>query len=442
VAKPLPKILRRRHAGPHGSLRLPTLGAFSEPDTYLQVRAPAGAVLASSANLNRRTLPLHRAVIAARQTEEVMLSGVPVLLTGCAVVIDGRLRAYVLVGRSASVIYLTLALLRGVLFPGALVALALAGLAGWLLVWRALRPLEQLTTTAAAIAATRDHTRRLEPRGRRDEITRLSQTINAMLEALNDAHRQAQEVSELRRQFLADVSHELRTPLTIMLSSLDLIGKVGASDPAFQAATLASMRVEVERMARMVTQLLILARSDAGAIMAREPLLLSDVLDDACRQARATASDTTVRCAEGDAISGAVVRGNADYLGQLFLILLDNAVKYTPTGGLVTVSATVRQETVVVTVADTGIGIAAADLPHIFERFYRAANARAQGGMGLGLAIASRVAEQHGGRITVESTLGVGSRFMVSLPLLNPATIHSAPGDRVPEDPALPHRRG
>ncbi len=192
----------------------------------------------------------------------------------------------------------------------------------------------------------------------------------------------------------------------------------------------------------MVTQLLILARSDAGATMAREPLLLSDVLDDACRQARATASETTVRYAEGDAISGAVVRGNADYLGQLFLILLDNAIKYTPTGGLVTASATVRQETVVVTVADTGIGIAAADLPHIFERFYRAANARAQGGMGLGLAIASRVAEQHGGRVTVESTLGVGSRFMVSLPLLNPATIHSAPGDRVPEDPVLPHRRG
>lgn len=425
------------HPGPGGSLRLPTLGVFSAPDTYLQVRDPRGAVLASSANLGQgpdasahaRTLPLDRAAIAAGRIEEVWLSGVPVYLAGRAVSIDGRLRAYMLVGRSASTIYLALSRLRGVLYPGALVALALAGLAGWLLVWRALRPLEHLATTAAAIAASRDHTRRLEPRGPRmhprmhprDEISRLSHTIDEMLQALDEAYQQVQEVSELRRQFLADVSHELRTPLTIMLSSLDLIDKVGATDPEFQAATLAGMRVEVERMARMVTQLLILARSDAGATVAHEPLLLGDVVAEACRQVRAAGSSTTVRCEGVGGMNGAAVRGSPDYLIQLFLILLDNAVKYTPAGGTVTVSATVHKQTVAVSVTDTGIGIAAADLPHIFDRFYRAANARTRSGMGLGLAIARRVAEQHSGRIDVESALGRGSRFTVSLPLLNPA---------------------
>jgi signal transduction histidine kinase len=201
------------------------------------------------------------------------------------------------------------------------------------------------------------------------------------------------------------------------------------------------MRLEVGRMARMVTQLLILARSDAGATVAHEPLLLGDVLAEACRQARPPGSSTVLHCEGMDGLDGAVVRGNPDYLTQLFLILLDNAFKYTPAGGTVTVSAAVGEETVAVTVADTGIGIAATDLPHVFERFYRAANARVQGGMGLGLAIAQRVAEQHGGQIVVKSELGRGSRFTVSLPLLNPAR-EQPPGGLTPEDPALlhPHR--
>jgi len=259
------------HPGPAGRLLLPTLGAFSAPDTYLQVRDPRGAVLASSANLGRRVLPLDRAAIAAQWVEEVPLTGV---------------------------------------------------------------------------------------------------------------------------------------------------------------------RVEVERMARMVTQLLILARSDAGASVAHEPLLVGDVLAEAWRQAPTAGSGATVRCMGVNDMNGAVVRGNLDYLKQLFLILLDNAVKYTPAGGTVTMSATVNEATVAVTVADTGIGIAAADLPHIFERFYRAANARSQGGMGLGLAIARRVAEQHGGQIVVESALGRGSRFTMSLPLLNPAGAQSASVARAPVAPA------
>src|SRR5207253_2977625 len=140
--------------------------------------------------------------------------------------------------------------------------------------------------TAAEIAATQDHAQRLCLAGPSDEIRRLADAINGMLQALEDAYRQVREVNELQRQFLADISHELRTPLTIMLSSLDLVSKVGATDPAFQASALADMRVEAERMARMVTQLLMLARSDAGAAVAYVPLLLADVVVMACRQAR------------------------------------------------------------------------------------------------------------------------------------------------------------
>jgi signal transduction histidine kinase len=177
------------------------------------------------------------------------------------------------------------------------------------------------------------------------------------------------------------------------------------------------MRVEVDRMARMVRQLLIMARSDADAAVAYRPVLVADVVADAVRQQAANGGALTLTCRGLDRIDQAVVQGDPDYLKQLFLILLENAVKYTPAGGSVEVSGTLDAGTVVVRVADTGIGIAAADLPRVFDRFYRAKNARFQEGMGLGLAIARHIAEQHGGRLEVASELGRGSRFTVTLPL-------------------------
>jgi signal transduction histidine kinase len=307
------------------------------------------------------------------------------------------------------------------------VALVLAGLAVWLLTRRAMRPLEHLASTAAAIATTQDHTRRLAGPSTADEIGRLTTMINGMLQALEDAYRRVEDLNDLQRQFLADVSHELRTPLTIILSSLDLIAKMGASDPEFQARTLADMRVEADRMARMVTQLLLLARTDAGAGVAREPLLLADVLADVCRQVSPTATGATLCCEGLDRLESAVVSANRDYLTQLFLILLDNAFKYTPADGRIAVTAALHGEQAAVAVADTGVGIGAGDLPRIFERFYRGANANGARGMGLGLAIARRLAEAHDGSIAVESEQGRGSRFTVTLPLLNAASLRDAP---------------
>jgi signal transduction histidine kinase len=176
--------------------------------------------------------------------------------------------------------------------------------------------------------------------------------------------------------------------------------------------------VEAERMARMVTQLLILARSDAAIAAAHEPVLLGDIVVEVCRQRPPTDSALVLECRGMESLEGALVWGNPDYLRQLFLILLDNAFKYTAGDGRVEVIGALNEETVTVTVADTGIGIAASDLLRIFDRFYRAENARSRPGAGLGLAIAQRIAEQHGGEIQVESELGRGSRFTVTLPLL------------------------
>ncbi len=204
-----------------------------------------------------------------------------------------------------------------------------------------------------------------------------------------------------------------------MLSSLDLIRKVGATDPDFQADALERMRVETERMARMVTQLLMLARSDATVTAAHEPVLIADIVSDVCGQRHSTEGSASMECRGLESLEGALIWGNADYLKQLFLILLDNAFKYTAVEGKVEVIASLNECTVTITVADTGMGIVQSDLPHIFDRFYRAENARFRSGAGLGLAIAQRITEQHSGKIEVESELSQGRRFTVTLPLLN-----------------------
>jgi two-component system OmpR family sensor kinase len=183
-------------------------------------------------------------------------------------------------------------------------------------------------------------------------------------------------------------------------------------------SSLERIRVEAERMARMVTQLLMLARSDATVTAAYEPVLVQDIVADLCNQRRPNADEPSLECHDLQLLEGVLVWGNPDYLKQLFLILLDNAFKYTPANGRVEMVASLNGGTVTVTVADTGIGIPPDDLPRIFDRFQRAENARIHPGAGLGLAIAQRIVEQHGGKIAVESTLGQGSRFIVTLPNL------------------------
>jgi two-component system OmpR family sensor kinase len=207
--------------------------------------------------------------------------------------------------------------------------------------------------------------------------------------------------------------------LTIMLSSLDLMKKERGGDPEFQVNALENIHAEAERMARLVTRLLILARTDASTPFAREPLLISDIIGEAYRQACPANRTIRMECQGLEALEDAVVSGNADYLKQVLLIVLENACKYTPDGGKVTIRGETRGQHLTITIADTGIGIEQADLPRLFERFYRAPNARSQPGTGLGLSIARGIIEQHSGTISVESTPGQGSNFIITLPLLN-----------------------
>ena len=394
------------------------LNAFSS-EIYLQYQDRQGKPIASSTNLGRNVFPLTQlqSAIAAGRFASLTIDRTPFVLYGQAIAVKGQVQGY-LIAASATESDAE-SLIFTLMYSGVCVMLTLVALLVWLLVRQTLRPLERLADSASHIAQTRDHALRVHVQGRPDEINSLAQTINGMLHALEEAYQHVQQVNDLQRRFLADASHELRTPLTIMLSSLELMKKEEGSDPEFQTNALENIYTEAERMARLTTRLLLLARTDARAPFVRQPLLIVDIISEAYRQGCPSNRKITMQCQGLETLEDAVVCGNADYLKQVFLILLENACKYTPDGGQVTIIGERKERELVVTFADTGIGIARDDIPRIFERFYRASNASIQPGMGLGLSIALSIVEQHSGTIKVESTPGQGSRFTISLPLLN-----------------------
>lgn len=295
-------------------------------------------------------------------------------------------------------------LLTALLLGGPLLALV-AALGGYFLAARALAPIDQITRTAHRISAE-DLSRRLNLPATNDEVGRLAATFDEMLARLDEAFRR-------ERQFTADASHELRTPLAAMQAILSVTRGQRRSAEDYEAA-LADLADETDRLRGLTEDLLRLARGEAQCGGAREQINLSTLLGDVTDSLRplAEAKGLALTCDVADDLT---LVGDGDALIRLFVNLLDNAVKYTERGGI-TVTGRAEANGVRVTVADTGIGIPAEHLPHVFERFYRVDKGRAERGTGLGLAIAQQITQAHGGALTVDSTPGVGTTFTVILP--------------------------
>ncbi|RIH81559.1 Alkaline phosphatase synthesis sensor protein PhoR [Calidithermus terrae] len=234
--------------------------------------------------------------------------------------------------------------------------------------------------------------------------------------ALQASERRYRELSEAQKRFVNDAAHELRAPLTAIVGNLQLLARFKNMRKADREEALAEVTREAVRLSRLVNDMLALARGDAGLRLRLEPLRLDEVLREAFATARVLGKDHRM---ERGPLPEAWVTGDADRLKQLALQLLENALKYTPAGGTVRLELDLGDAHAEFRVADTGVGIAPEDLPHVFERFYRAdrARSRAVGGSGLGLAIARWIAEQHGGGIRLESELGKGTVAVVRLPL-------------------------
>jgi two-component system, OmpR family, sensor kinase len=293
------------------------------------------------------------------------------------------------------------------------VVLVMGGTAAYLIGGVAVRPITTIITELEAITDGRSLHRRLggaDAKG--DELARLASTLNAMIGRLENSF------GGLRR-FTADASHELKTPLTVLRASIEraMMARRGSTE---QLEHLEEALNEVTRMADLVNSLLSLARADEGRFdLVRDVVLLDAMLRDIAETATILGEPNgiEVRLSECEPLT---VEGDAPRLRQLLLNLVENAIKYTTVGGSVDLSLVAEQGNAVLTVKDSGMGIAAADLPFIFERFWRADRARSRasgrGGTGLGLAISQYIAQAHGGTLTAQSRLGRGSTFTLTLP--------------------------
>ncbi|HWK81325.1 MAG TPA: ATP-binding protein, partial [Thermomicrobiales bacterium] len=361
------------------------------------------------------------------EVQKLSVNGKParVLIAPFDPIQSGHVSAIVVVGQSDESLHKTIDLLTQVLLLAGGIGMVASALIGWLVAGQALAPIGRIIRTADQIALNQNDvslSKRLPVPASSDELALLALTFNNMLERLEAAFAAQQ-------RFVADASHELRTPLTAMRGNVDVLLRQlrsgRAIPPEVLEESLDDVHREGDRMGRLITDLLTLARTDASGLGARTamvPVQLEVVAQEAFRtgQALARGQDLVL-----DIRKPVVVIGEADKLTQVAIILLENAIRHTPEGGTITLTLDEAPASgddpaaATISVEDSGEGITAEHLPHLFERFYRVegARSRASGGTGLGLSIALSIVREHEGWIDVESGPGLGTVFTISIPL-------------------------
>lgn len=314
----------------------------------------------------------------------------------------------VVVTQSISEVALTLGTFRQVLVIIIPIALVLAGIFGYLLAKRYLRPIQVMASTVREIE---EHNldKRLEVHSS-DELGYLASTFNRMLKRLEDAfHRE--------KQFTADASHELRTPLSVIQGEATLALSKDRSVDEYRKS-IEDIYQETERMSSILKRLLFLARHEGSKKPEFETINLTELLDELISDMEILCEDKSISC-QLHATDDVLVKGDRVILRELFYNLIENAIRYTPKGGEISINLSTRDGEACVAVIDNGIGIPEEHFEHIFKRFYRVdkSRSRSEGGAGLGLSICQRIVEIHGGAIEVESKVGKGSTFIVLLPL-------------------------
>lgn len=376
--------------------------AMGAPEgNLLQVRDSEGRDVLSS--------PLAAALAQGRPGfDEVVWEGrLYRVLSNVSLVVRGR-RYHVAAGANLDQRSFILDRFRVLLLLAVPSVLLIAALGGYWLSRRALRPVDEMTEAARSIGIE-NLSRRLRVPRTGDELQRLAETWNDMLDRLEHSVKRLS-------QFTADASHELRSPIALIRTAAEIALRQPRAPEAYRE-TLRQIHEESERTSRLVEDLLVLARADGGApTLQLAAVDLAEVVDDVCRQeqrqAHAKDLDLKVHVPEETVL----IQGNDGAIRRLVRVLLDNAIKYTPAGGRIEVSVDPREDGVELAVRDTGIGIADADLPRVFDRFYRADKARSrdEGGCGLGLSIAQWIARCHRAEIHAESDAGRGSVFRIA----------------------------
>jgi heavy metal sensor kinase len=375
-------------------------------DTF-QVSDQSGWIYQSE-NIRSLHLPMEHGGAPAGPVTRVLVN-VPVRVLATVVQVNGQ-PYYVQLATTLSVPYLAMDRFRRLMLALIPVMLLAASAGGFWQSRRALVPVDRIIEEARSITL-QNISRRLPVPSTKDELQRLAHTLNDMMERLELAFQRI-------AQFTADASHELRAPIALIRGTAE-VALIERRDVKTYRAALSDILAEAERTTKLIEDLLALARADAGS---SHPILvpidLTEQLRTACQQGATLAGAKRIRFLQSIPEAGAPALGDADTVRRLFLTLIDNAVKYTPSGGMVEVELALRPVQTEVIVRDSGIGMADEDLDRIFERFYRADKARQRdsGGVGLGLSIARWIADAHFAQIQVESKLNSGSTFRVLFP--------------------------
>ena len=382
---------------------------------YLRVSRPDGTVLYLSrppqdAGFNPGEVPMWKTALAPGTRESTTVFAPQRVVLERLGYDAGGGHVYVIeAGASYQGIALVLHGLLLIFLVGMPVVLAVTVAGGYVIMRQGLAPVREITEHAKRISS-RNFSERLPVQETGDELESLALSLNGMIERLEGAF-------EHIRRFSADVAHELRPPLAILRGELEGVARQRQLSPDL-LETIGSTLEEVDRLTRIVEHLLIISRLDAGEALITARVNLGEIISSTVEQMKLLAEEKAIVVRQS--ISKDVeVDGDPLRLGQVVVNLLDNAIKYTPEGGTVEVTVEKNSEQAVISIADTGIGIPANALPHIFERFYRADRARARdsGGAGLGLSIVKAICSAHSGEVSVESSESLGTRVTIALPL-------------------------
>lgn len=344
------------------------------------------------------------------QTSDV--AGTQILIFSRPVMFEGRMICILQIARSLTERNHMLQSLGSTLVITMVIAVLSAFGIGWVLAGMTLQPIAHLSQAAQEIGRKRDFSRRVNFNGPRDEIGQLASTLNSMLAQLQDAYQKVAEALEQQRRFVADVSHELRTPLTTIRGNLGLLMRMPPLPVEDQADVLNDMVEENDRLIRLVNDLLVMARANAGRNLTVSPVALRPLLEEVQRQGRQLDPGRKIVL---EIAQDLTVIADRDAMKQVLLIVLDNALKYSD--GEIHLSAVAEHAQAVLQVSDQGSGIPPEQLAHVFDRFFRGSEQRGTSGLGLGLPIAKTLVEGQGGSIVIQSAVGKGSRVILRFPL-------------------------
>jgi two-component system OmpR family sensor kinase len=329
------------------------------PGRWTQTRDLTGAILARSLDLIGTSLPLSETGLrdvqnGAAWLEIAQVEEQPLLIYSQRYTTWDKTVQIVQMAFPIAQAQNSLKTLRLMLLAGSSLAIILAFAIGWVLAGAALRPIHRITQTAQAIGAEHNFSRRVDHEGPADEVGQLAFTFNDMLAELETAYRQLEDTLESQKRFVADASHELRTPLTTVRGNIELLRREPPIAFAERMEILTDTTDEVDRLIRLVNQLLQLARADAGQELQREVFPVKPLLEDVCRQAKLLAPDTTIACEPAPDL---LVQGDRDALKQVLLVLVDNSTTHSMPGTIIEIGARRTDDAIVLSVRDNGPGI-------------------------------------------------------------------------------------